>query len=33
MGGLKWDGTVEPSRETNFSSANGDREKLFFLFS
>ena len=33
MGGLTWDGTVEPSRETNFPSANGDKESYFFLFS
>ena len=30
MSGLQRGGTAEPSRETKFSGANGDKEKTFF---
>ena len=30
MSRLTWDGTAEPSRETKFSGANGDREIFIF---
>ena len=32
MSGLMWDGTVDPSRDTKFSGANGGREKNIFSF-